>query len=72
MSRRQTSELGGSAMLRIINREHITSFELWAYYYGIGGNLAELEIEAFLFSLTDIPTLELTVLAHAVFELLAE
>ncbi|MGV0111899.1 hypothetical protein [Arthrobacter sp. CP30] len=71
-SRRRTSNLRGPDVLVAINRAHILPSELWVYYYGIGGNLAELDIEAFLYNLTDVPTMDCLLLNHALFELLAD
>ena len=46
--------------------------ELWIGYYGLGGNLSRLEVDAYLDGLFDIPEFDRAVLAAAANELLMD
>lgn len=44
--------------------------QVWLHYFSIGGDAAEIEIDAFLHHALPLPPLERDVLAHAVNELI--
>jgi hypothetical protein len=46
--------------------------ELWLHYFGIGGDLSEFEVDAYLHHSLVLPALQRDLLAHAANELLAE
>jgi hypothetical protein len=46
--------------------------DLWVGYFGLGGNLSQLEIDAYLNGLCDVPTLDRDLLAAAANEILEE
>lgn len=71
MNHRRASNVSGPDVMNAIHRAHITLFNLWVYY-GICGNLAELDIEAFLYNSIDVPTMDHLILSRALVELLAD
>jgi hypothetical protein len=63
------SEHHRQCALRALCNYELTVFDLWVAYYGLGGQLNELDIEAFLYGLLALPELEHLLLAEAVREL---
>lgn len=45
-------------------------YEVWMYYFSIGGEVGEMEVEAYLHHALALPTLQRDMLAHAVNELI--
>lgn len=43
--------------------------KLWTYYYGIGGDLDEMSLDAFLHEALDIPAAQMGLIATAITEL---
>jgi hypothetical protein len=52
-------------------KAHITTGELWLYYFGIGGSVGEYEVEAYMQGVFSLPQLQRDLLAMAANELLA-
>lgn len=55
---------------RAVDQAGLPLHEVWRYYFSIGGNAGELELEAYLHQAFPLPTLERDVLAHAVNEMI--
>ncbi|TLM71303.1 hypothetical protein [Pseudarthrobacter sp. NamB4] len=43
--------------------------KLWTYYYGIGGDLDEMSLDAYLHEALDIPAVQVTLVATAMAEM---
>ena len=67
-------ESAGREQARLLRRavEHaaLGLQEVWMHYFSIGGNVGEMEVEAFLHHALPLPSLERDMLAHAVNELI--
>lgn len=48
---------------------HVSTGDLWLYYFGIGGSVGEYEVEAYLQGLLSLPELQRDLLAMAANEL---
>lgn len=55
-----------------LGRAGLTTGELWARYFSIGGSAGEYEAEAYLHGLRSLPALQRDLLAHAANELIDE
>ena len=55
---------------RAIDHAGLSLAEVWFYYFSLGGNVGQLEVEAYLNHVMPLPGLERDVLAHAVNELI--
>lgn len=55
---------------RAIDHAGLSLPEVWFYYFSLGGNVGQLEVEAYLNHALPLPGLERDVLAHAVNEMI--
>ena len=55
---------------RAIDHADLRLNEVWMHYFSLGGNVGQLEVEAYLHHALPLPPLERDVLAHAVNELI--
>lgn len=58
--------------LRALQDRRVTLFDLWVFYYAVGGELDTFSIEAYFYGLMTLPELENLLLVEAVNEVLAE
>lgn len=56
--------------LRVLRRAQIGIGEVWLYYFGIGGDAGELEVDAYLHHALQLPRLQRDILAHAANEII--
>lgn len=54
-----------------IDRAGIAVKQLWFHYFSLGGNVREIEIDAYLHHCMDLPPFQRDLLAHAANELIA-
>ncbi|WDF33208.1 hypothetical protein PTW37_15375 [Arthrobacter agilis] len=59
-------------ILRVLRDQGMEPFDLWVYYYGVGGSLGDFDIEAYLFGLMPLPELEHLLLIEATGEILSD
>lgn len=71
MDRELHFEDHGECTLRVLRDHGMEASDLWVSYYGVGGQLDRLDIEAYLYGLMALPELEYLLLTEAVHELLA-
>lgn len=57
-------------LCRAIDHAGLNLSEVWFHYFGLGGNVGQLEVEAYLHHALPLPGLERDILAHAVNELI--
>lgn len=43
--------------------------ELWIYYYGIGGNVDEVDLDAYLNGMVDLPAIQVSLIHTAISEM---
>lgn len=59
-------------ILQALRDQGMDPFDLWVYYYSVGGSLDEFDIEAYLFGLMPLPELEHLLLIEATREILSD
>jgi hypothetical protein len=72
MSQDDSDEAIRARITDVMGRGHITARELWLYYFSIGGNIKELEVNAYLHGLMPLPPLEQELLYVAATEIYAD
>jgi hypothetical protein len=55
---------------RSIAAAGISQYQLWWYYYGLGGDVGEMEVNAYLHQALHLPRLQRSLLDHASHELI--
>jgi hypothetical protein len=59
-------------ILQVLRNQGMDPFDLWVYYYSVGGSLDDFDIEAYLFGLMPLPELEHLLLIEATREILSD
>jgi hypothetical protein len=72
MSRDDSDEALRARITDVMGRGRITARELWLYYFSIGGNIKELEVDAYLHGLMPLPPIDQELLDLAVAEIYAD
>jgi hypothetical protein len=52
-----------------MEQAHTTTHELWSYYFSIGGDVDELEVDAYLHGFMPLPVMDRELLAFAMAEM---
>jgi hypothetical protein len=72
MSQDGSDEAFRARITDVMGRGHITAREFWLYYFSIGGNIKELEVDAYLHGLMPLPPIEQELLDVAATEIYAD
>lgn len=59
-------------LLGQLHHHSLSPLDLWIEYMGLGGNLGELDVEAYLYGLAQVSELDRLLLAEAARELLVD
>jgi hypothetical protein len=57
------------ALAAKLERAQVSVPELWTYYYGIGGNVDELALDAYLNGMVDLPSTQVSLIHTAINEM---
>jgi hypothetical protein len=69
VSEGEADEARRACIVDAMERAHITTHELWLYYFSIGGDVDEWEVDAYLHGLLPLPVMDRELLAFAVAEM---
>lgn len=70
MDDEELAQAQAQLLSRAIDQAGLRAGDVWLYYFSIGGNVGELEMEAYLHHAMPLPPLERDLLAHAVNEMI--
>ncbi|RJT75406.1 hypothetical protein D6T63_17815 [Arthrobacter cheniae] len=72
MSHDDSDEALRALITDVMKQGYISTHGLWVYYFTIGGDIDEVEVDAYLHGLMPLPVLDEDLLAVAVAEMYAD